>query len=78
MVKERECCAACGRHEDDVGRLSGRRLCVDCSSSRAVEAARQMAAKEGEYYERWLRSKGPLGINRHTKGRSPQPATKAA
>ncbi len=45
-------CKVCGEHPGEEG-LSKRGLCEACELRRMTEAARQMAAKEGPYYERW-------------------------
>jgi len=43
-------CRVCGRHRDEVGRLSKRGRCVECWEKRERENALSIAAKEGEPY----------------------------
>jgi len=49
MAKE---CKDCGASGEEV-RISKKGLCPRCGMKRAGEAAYQLAAKEGPYYERW-------------------------
>lgn len=58
-------CGSCPRWQ--FGRLppSGRWLCVTCRLDRAEDAARQMAAKSGPYYTKWLEAHGPRGRPRN-------------
>ena len=37
------------------------RICANCGIERGINAARQMAARSGPAYDRWLASKGPRG-----------------
>ena len=46
-------CIACGKPGEPGKELSYRGKCRTCSTTRATEAAEQMAAKHGPYYDRW-------------------------
>jgi len=54
-------CACCG--ELTTGRYPPFKdvHCLNCNTGHMKDAARQMAAKSGPYYDRWLRTRGPLG-----------------
>lgn len=58
----RKTCKRCKRPTNECGQLSRYGNCTDCAIELQAEAARQMAAKEGPYYDRWLASAG----GRHT------------
>ncbi len=45
-------CKLCGQPPGEEG-LTSRGFCVACMLKRSNEAARQMVAKQGPYYERW-------------------------
>lgn len=49
-------CRECGKLGSEENPLSRRLLHFECGLNRAVEAARQMAAKEGPHYEMWKRN----------------------
>jgi len=49
-------CIDCGQEFENKG--SRRKpYCLDCAFKRMREAAKQMAAREGPYYEKWLLAK---------------------
>ena len=47
-------CKQCG---EEFPRLSQHKLCDDCGERNVEEAARQMRAKSGPYYERWKQAR---------------------
>jgi hypothetical protein len=52
---KREHCRACGRHIRECGSLSKRGKCVECGTRAITEAARQIEAREGPYYDKYKR-----------------------
>jgi hypothetical protein len=54
-------CASCTDWQ--YGRLppEGAWYCLTCRLRRAESAAREMAAKDGPHYARWLQTRGPQG-----------------
>lgn len=54
-------CADCG--QEVTGRLPMVKdiRCIACAITRAANAAREMAAKSGPAYDRWLETRGPQG-----------------
>lgn len=54
-------CSVCERPVSVGLRVTKRPRCVECGIGAAIEAARQMNARSGPYYERWLASNGPAG-----------------
>jgi len=49
-------CIDCGQEFENEGRRK-KPYCLDCAFKRMREAAEQMQAREGPYYEKWLLSK---------------------
>ena len=47
-------CVGCGKPTPRRGRMSDGVRCLECSISRQIEASKQMRAKKGEHYDRWL------------------------
>ena len=49
-------CKGCGKTREQEGsRLSATGLCLDCAEKRRSENLAQLAAREGPYYDHWLR-----------------------
>lgn len=48
-------CRECGALRSDGAQVSARGLCMECGTTRANEAARQMAAGAGPHYDEWAR-----------------------
>lgn len=59
-VRTREC-ADCGCEVKGRIPATGDVRCLECNIGRACEAAKQMAAKSGPYYDQWLATRGPQG-----------------
>jgi len=47
-------CHGCGRHLDEVGPLSQRKLCEECSLARMHEHAMQLHERRGPAWSAWL------------------------
>lgn len=47
-------CAGCGKPTPRRGRARDGVRCVPCSIQRHEESARQISARQGPYYEKWL------------------------
>lgn len=49
-------CKGCGKTREEEGnRLSATGLCLDCAEKRRSENLAQLAAREGPYFDHWLR-----------------------
>lgn len=46
-------CVRCGRHTDEVGRLSARGRCIACGGSAVADNLRQLHDHQGPYFDRW-------------------------
>ena len=66
MGRPQKTCRLCGQPARPGESFTHRGYHYGCGLRRAEDAARQMAAKAGPYYDRWLASNGPRGTNRYT------------
>jgi len=44
-------CKICGR---EVEHLSARRVCIDCGVKRMAKARREIAQRQGKFYDSWI------------------------
>ena len=59
-------CTDCGQEFENKG--SRRKpYCIECAFKRAREAAEQMAARDGPYYEKWLLARAKAVKNYRAK-----------
>ncbi len=54
-------CDMCGLVGRWRKKKNGMRYCIACGIARAVQAAAQLRAKAGPFYDAWLVSAGPRG-----------------
>lgn len=53
MPKRVTTCIHCERDESEVGRLSRRHVCLECSTQRMLDGAHAMHDMNGEAWKRW-------------------------
>lgn len=46
-------CRRCGRHRNEVGKISRIGNCLECGKTRLETELRSLHEKQGEDYERW-------------------------
>ena len=67
-------CRLCGEPAAAGESLTHRGYHFECGQLAAQNAAREMAARRGPAWDRWLQSRGPLGVNQFSGGGSGVPA----